>query len=49
MAEPKKNYELNSRKRCFMESRKTTYKWVSHKSTEDMCEENGNKRILRSK
>ena len=40
MAEAKKNFELNSRKRGF-ESWKTTYKWVSHKSIEDMYEENG--------
>ena len=48
MAEAKKNYELNSRKRGFVESWKTTYKWVSHKSTDDI-EENGKKKILRCK
>ena len=47
MAEAKKNYELNSRKRGFVESWKTTYKWVSHKSVEDIYEENGKKKMLR--
>ena len=49
MAETKKNYELNSRKRGFVESYKNTYKWVSHKSIENIYEENGKKRILRCK
>ena len=49
MAEAKKNYELNSRKRGFAESWKTTYKWVSHKSVEDIYEENGMKKMLRCK
>ena len=49
MAEAKKNYELNSRKRGFAESWKTTYKWVSHKLVEDIYEENGMKKMLRCK
>ena len=43
MAEAKKNYELNSRQRDFIESLKTAYKWVSHRSTEDIYEEKGRK------
>ena len=49
MTEAQKNYEPNSRKPGFVESWKTTYKWVSHKSIEDIFEENGKKRILRCK
>ena len=49
MAEAKKNYELNSRKRGFVETWKTTYKWVSHIFIEDIYEENSKKRILTCK
>ena len=50
MAEAKKNYELNSRKRGFVESWKTIYKWDSHifiKDIKDIYEESGQKRILK--
>ena len=49
MAKANKNNELNFRKRGFIESWKTNYKWDSHIFTEDICEENGKKRILRCK
>ena len=49
MAEAQKNYELNSTKCSFVESWKTTYKWVSHIFIEDIYVENGKKRILRCK
>ena len=45
MAKAKKNYELNSRKRGFIESWKTTCKWVSYKSIEDKYGKNGMKRM----
>ena len=49
MAEAKKNYELNSKKKGFIDSWKTTYKWVAHISIEDTYEENIKRRILRCK
>ena len=49
MAEAKKNYELNSRNGGFIKSWKTTCKWVSHKSIEDISEENGKKKDVNKK
>ena len=49
MAEAKKYYELNSKKKGFIDSWKTTYKWVAHISIEDTYEENIKRRILRCK
>ena len=45
MAEAKKNYEINSRKRGFIEIWKTSYRWVSYKSTEGKYGKNGMKRM----
>ena len=47
MTEAKKNYELNSWKQGFVESWKTTYKWVSHNSVEDIYEENSKKKNVK--
>ena len=48
------SYSISTKKRWlkergFVESWKTTYKWVFHKSVEDIYEENGKKRMLRCK
>ena len=47
MAEAKENYELNFRKRGFVESWKTSYKWDSNISIKDIYEENDKKKNIK--